>query len=236
MTEDIGALVEEAKGTFDLGDFLTESVTKIEGKSVTVYTDQTAGEELGGEFADTGKVVHKGLLGEAILLKNQVKLYQSVLDATEEAVAESGESEPETTDSYREERDKAQARLDEIQPDIDRLRAQLDATSLKIGLRYLPPLIIKDARVKARKHLGIKRVSDDNAEEYMEEFNAQILSRACTFIEKATGEQNPGVDPEGARKLYGYLPISETYRLDEAINALVFQGKIASKLALDADF
>ena len=245
MTEDVAALVEEAKGTFDLGGFLHQAVAKVEDKEITVYTDQAAGEALGGEFGDTGKVIHKGPLGEAILLKNQIKLYQAVIDAAEEAAAKSAaeaelsgedaEPEPPTTDSYRQERDKAQERLEEIQPEIDRLRAQLEETSLTIGLRYLPPLIIKDAKLKSRKHIGIKKVTEDDYEEYMTEFNAQILSRACTYVETPTG-RNPGIDPEEARNLYGLLPYSEQERLDAAINKLVFQGKIAASLALDADF
>lgn len=237
MDDDIQNIVDEAKEGFDLDEVLTGSTASHDPKTIRVYTDLKTGEELGGaddvqtSFGTTTKE-RWGILGDIDLLREELRLINAVIDNKDEL-----NQDAENLKTYVERRDEITAEIEELKAKAKPLQEKIEESALDIEVRYLPPIIVKDARKDARKHLGLKKVTEEDYEDYLAEFNAQILTRAATSITQVkTGRVNKQITIESARKMYGLLPSSEQRKLDEHIDKIVFKSKIAQHLALDADF
>ena len=240
---DYEALAEEAKGSFDLGGLLKGQPNLAKTKKVTLYLDQDAGEAVGGFDIETDALGREtktrwGLVGEIDTAVEQVNLINAVLGEDDEKIEEAG-IDSETAQTYISKRDELYAEIKRLQDVLKPLHEQLEASALDLEIHYLPPIITKSAREAARKHLGLKKVDPGTPEfsDYIAEFNAQILSRACKSItQRSTGQTNASLSVEEAREMYEYLPTSEQNRLDAAVNEIVFKAKIAQNIALDAGF
>jgi len=218
--------VEEVKGSFDLGALIKGRPVRY--KSVKVYTDEVLGEMLGGaedERNNLGMVAGRrrwGLLGEADALGAELKVLEAYEEPAEDVKARI---------------DEISARLIEIRDEVNDILEQMEASSLTIELQSLPPIINKDAQRKARQELGIKgNVPADRTQEYVDEYNAQVLSRAIVSITNGVGEKNTTISVQDARDLYGFLPASEVQKLDAIVDEVVFKSAIAKSLSTDADF
>lgn len=240
MSDDIEQIVQEAKGTFDLDEVLTGRPAIKKTTSVPVYLDEEVGELLGGFDIETGlggqkQKVRWGVLGKIDEKADELKLIEAVIENADKSDNEDDRGENYQT--YIAKRDELLAEIKELGAEARKLQERLEQSALIFEIRYLPPIITKSARVEARKELGIKKVTDETYDDYLAEFNAQILTRATVSITKAaTGQKNEGLSIEGARKLLGQLPSSEQARLDAQIDKIVFKSKIAQHLSLDADF
>lgn len=226
MSDEIEAVVEEVKGSFDLGGFLKGAKTRF--KTVRVYTDSEAGAELGGTRIDTqyGFITGSsrvGLIGETLDLSDRLKALSELEEATEATLEEVQE---------------IAAQIDANKVRIDELHKQLDESALDFEIQSLPPVIQKDAGRRAKNALGIKgKVPEARQEEYDERRNAEILSLATMRITKvATGERNPGITPEDAQDILDYLPDSEQRRLAAVLEEVALRSGIADKLASSSDF
>ncbi|UOE45887.1 hypothetical protein [Agromyces larvae] len=216
MSEDIQQVAEEAAETgrksFDLKARLQKRPLRHE--TIRVFTDEVTGEALGG-FEDVldanGFVKSRRGWGAARELA-ELKLLNKD-GANDEAIA---------------------AKIAEMEA----LAAKLDETALDIALQAVPAVIKKDARRAAKQHLGIRgKVTDDRADEFVDELDAQILYRSVVSIHDVeSGETNKAVTIEDARDLLAYLPDTESGRLLAAVAKLQFQGAIAEQATAQVDF
>ncbi|ALJ19580.1 hypothetical protein [Microbacterium sp. No. 7] len=240
MSEDAQAIVDEVKSTFDFLSAVQnvpESLEDVKRNIVRVYRDRETGRALGGVTTHTGAAGQEvqerfGVLGELSLKLEEKKLLEEVIRRADEL-----EQEPESLKTYEDRLAVLKKEITALKRKAAPLQKKLDESALDFEVRYLPPAAIKIARREARKHLGIKKVTDDNADEYVDEYNAQVLSLATVSVEEvATGSKNLGLSAEEARAAYDFLPPSEVKRLVEFVDGIVFRADIAQKLSFDADF
>ncbi len=222
---DIEAIANDARESFDLGDFLRGR--SVRTKTVRVFTDEVTAEERGG-FERIYRIVNETRIPD-------VRSWGLVKDMAE-AQAEYEGVENKSTKAGR----TLKAKIDSIEAEIRALTEKLLETALEIELRAVPDRIKKDAYRAARKALGIRGkngVTADNAIELEDENAAQILQRTVVSITKyGTDDKNLGVSIEGARDLKGLLPDSEWDKVKEALDELLFRKVIADQVAEDLDF
>ena len=214
---EIQKIANEARDTFDLGEFLQTQLPRVVNK-VTVYTDEAAGDELGGhemvqESLANGVQVPRlrtwGLKGE-----------YAELTATEAARKENA------------------PRVAEIEERVAELRKRLNDTSLTFELHSIPTSIRKDARRKARKELGIssKGVPADLEDDFSEEISAQYLAASCGGVTRGDGATISKLTVEDARNLIATLPLTEQSRLLDTVSETLFATHISQSAVEDADF
>ncbi len=224
--EEVEQAFEEARESFDLGDFLRGR--SVRTKTVRVFTDEVTAEQRGG-YEQWVETLANGLTVPRVrswgLVKDLAEA-RTALEAIENKNTKAGKQ--------------AKAKVDEITAEIRTLTEKLLESALDIELRSVPDEIKKGAYRAARKHLGIRGkngITEDNALELEDENAAQILVRTVVSITKhATGEKNEGVRPESARALKGQLPDSEWDKVKDALDELLFRKVISDKVAEDLDF
>lgn len=228
-------IANEARKKFSLEDRLKNRPQRT--KTVTVYTDEPLAEKVGGarkvldRGIDTGQKERWGLVGKIDALEEIISTYESVA-ANEHA-----------TDSQKEQ---AASGIKSSKKDLAKLRKELSPlieemkkTSLVFHLRAVPPIIIKDCRRKARKHLDIKNknIPDTLAESYDNEFQARVIASSVErYVDTESGETIHEFDTSDARALADFLPPFEYVRLDAAISELQFRNVIDEEATADADF
>lgn len=221
VEEVVEELVEEAKGSFDLGSLLSGRASLKSTKTIRIYTDEDALDTL------------EPLLTKKDLLEREKKTLTLVIDNDE--LADKLEDAGEGIVARLAEIDTLLKSLEE--DEIAAARAVLNETALDIAVTPLPPLIVKSARLEARKHLGLKTVTPDDYDDYIPEYNAQILKRCVAAITNVgSGGVNKGLSIEDARGLFDMLPLGEDSRLQEFVDKVVFRAEVSKALAQDADF
>jgi seryl-tRNA synthetase len=234
---EIHDIQEEARDDFDLSKRLAGRAERK--KTITVYSDADAGDELG--YADeeeemfgikTGRRARSGLLGEL-----------DALQAEGEALAKLFETNAELEiDNDDEDLARAQAIPGEIKAlkaRIEKLRKQLKETSFEFTLHTLPEIIQDAVKRETRDALKIKGkgIPDARQEEYNREFVAQMLVKSTErWVDLETGEEHSSLSLERARSFKRYLPRGQFDRLDEAMVKLSFQAAIANSATDNADF
>lgn len=234
---EIEGIAEEEKKTFNLKDRLHNR--RARNETVTVYTDEVTGDELGGARdvrGQLGQVIGRrrwGVLGDIDLLKSEIEIQQAVIT-----------SAPEEANDTRE---KAQAVIDEKLAEIEVLKDKarplirtLNQSGLTFRLRSLPPVIKKDAKRQARKSLGItkKGLPEGVTEEDLGERTVAHLFVASVidYTDHESGQVIPSIDLDGAIELQGHLPEGQWDKIDEAIGSLQYKSAIGDAVTDDADF
>ncbi len=217
VQEEIKQIVSDAQEEFDLDAAVRGR--SIRTKKVKVFTDEVTGEELGG--AEVYEVIENGMPVKKIRTWG---LTGKILDL-------SGTPEEEKRNAKE---------IKGLKAEVKAAADKLDESALIFELQAVPRIIKKDARRAARKALNIngKLTPDDPRwEDYTDEHAAQTLTRVVVSItQNSTGKVNKGLPIERARTLRNQLPETEFFKLDQAINELLWQAAIAEKAVEDSDF
>lgn len=223
----IDAIQDEAREGYSLFERLSESTHRT--KTVTVYTNAALGAELGYALDEedmgirTGRRVRKGLLGELDELKERAA--RIAADGTEEEA-----------EAAIDEIGKAKKRLT---AQVKKIQKQMQADALVFTLQSVPELVIKDARRKARKALGLKSkgIPEAQQEEYNDEYTCQLLSSSVvSWEDRKAGKTFHSLSVEEARNLQNLLPRGQFPLLDAAMVELSFEATIANAAVDDVDF
>lgn len=227
---DIEQIQDEAREGFSLRDRLAGVSQRR--KTVTIYTDSAVGAELGsaedqtdGLGLKTGRRVRKGLLGEMDALTERIEIELARAGTDKEAVA-----------AVQADFDKAEAAL---KRKIKAAQKKLNETAMVFTLQALPDIIVRDARRKARKELGIKNknIPEDKQEDYSLEYTAQVVAASvATWVDNLDGKTHTGLTVEQARDLRDLLPFGQFARLDHAVYELSFEAAIGNQATDSADF
>ncbi|WP_406245799.1 hypothetical protein ACI7YT_12215 [Microbacterium sp. M] len=237
-------IVEEAREGYDLRDRLRNRLKRT--KTVTVYTDDIAGSELGGaeDSVDAYGIRHGrrrwGIKGEldrlgevATDLERRLVNLTEILDENPddaEAAAQRAEVEAHIATLA----EKVAAEQKKITP----LLKRLEKTSLQFTLRTIPDLVIRDARRKAKRNLGIK---GKIPEVLLEEFNLEhvailVAASVESWEDKGAKQKFTSLTVEEARALRDELPVGQFTVLDKAIGELSFEAQISNLATDSADF
>lgn len=221
--ERIQSIANDARESFDLGDFLRGR--SVRTRNVRVFTDEVTAEKRGG-FEKTVETLANGIQLPGVRSWGLVKDLAEAQDQYDKL-------ESKNTKVAKE----LKARIDSINDEIRALTATLIETSLEIELKTVPKVIKKDAYRAARKALGIHgSISDDQAVEFIDEHNAQTLSRTVVSIARPDGSKNQGISLDSARDLVGLLPDSEWEKIKVALDELLSEKVIGDAAVADQDF
>lgn len=209
-------IAEEARESFDLGGFLRGATRVMD--TVTVYTDEQAGNALGGHEivqedgpggARVPKVRSWGLKGE----------YNKLTRTPEE-------------------KKKNAKRIREVEKEVAALLERIEESALTFELHSIPTAISKSARRNARKELEItgKGVPEALSDEFAEELSSQYLALSAGKVTRGDGKQLPKLSVEEARDLADYLPRSEHIKLLNAVNDVLFASHISTAAVENPDF
>lgn len=220
-------IVEEERSTFDLTSRL-QGISKRE-RTVTVYTDEIAGEELGGierfYYPDTDIVKSTrrwGVRGEQDALREKIT---EALKADQISDEEVGRLKAENA---------------ELEAKAAKIQKQLDKTAITFTLRAVPNIVLKDAQRKARQNLGIKikgGITPEQVEDLTDEAFAVVLNvSVVSWIDAADGTLRHSLPLEDARALKKYLLAEEWAKIERAIDELQSFKAIGDRVTADADF
>lgn len=230
---DIEGIQEEARKTFDMRARLAGATRRH--KEVTVYTDDTAGAELGGvsdEMAGeykTGRKIRTGLIGQLDELRERTDQKIALLD---EEAADYDDKVAEITSALA-------AETAEITDGIGVLREKMHKTSMTFTLQALPDIVVRDMRRKSKAALDItgKGIPEGREEEYALEYTAQMLSASVgRWVDNAEGDTYRELTVEQAKDLRDFLPPGQFPRLDRAMVELSIEVQISNQATDSADF
>ena len=226
-TEDliITETIAEAKAGFNLAETLRGR--RFRTGSITVYTDEILGEKHFDLEAELKKVKDStsslGILLDAageLGLTAAVVALQPLFDAALLSGVDA-------------------AKVAEIEAQLAPIKLELEATSLTFELRAVPPIVVKDARRRAKKALGIvgKNVSEDLEEQFLEYASAYVLSAMVTgYVSHATGDTIAKLSDSDARDLGDLLPEGEFGRLSAMVNDIQFKTVVGANVTETPDF
>lgn len=216
--DDAQQIAQQARDEFDLGAELQGRSRRT--RTVRVYTDEEAGDQLGGIELVT-VVDQFGLESQKPRAWGIVKKIAD-LSADEET-----------------EKKNAKA-IKALKEEAKVLQARLEDSALEIELHSIPKIIKDDATRAARKALGVNEKINENHpryDEFTDEYDAQILQRTTESVTKvSTGAVNRGITIETARTLKGMLPEFEWKKIFEAQVELLWQNAISTQAVQDSDF
>lgn len=224
VEEQFEQIAAEAREGYSLRDRL-QGRTRV-SKTVTVYTDEVAGRELGGAVDQEDQFGIKlgrrrwGLKGE--------------LDALEERLVALDKQESPDEDEVNE----VVALIEKTKKKIPGVLKRLEASALVFTLSSVPDLVKKDARRRAKKAAGIKgKGIEGREEEFGEEYTPILLSESVqSWEDRATGKTFSTLSVEEAKWLQQDLPEGEFPKLDAAMIDLSFQAQISNVATDSADF
>lgn len=215
---------EQVKEEFDLAAFLRGRPLRT--KTVTAFTDENLGEELGG--AQTEEYV-----GDYGVRQTRLRTW-GVMGKIAELLAGESKDEPAV------EKAKRTKQINALKKEAVTLRGKLEETALVIELHSIPAKIRDDSYRAAREALGINgKISDDDprSADLKKETDAQLLVRTVGSVKNnATGQTNKGISIENARAMRGYLPDSEWEKVVQALAELLYETVIAQNALEDLDF
>lgn len=224
VVNEVQGIANEARESFDLGDFLRGRSVRTE--TVRVFTDEVTAEKRGGFEATTRQLANGmqvpdirswGLVADLAEVQGKLEALES--KATKEA---------------RELKSKEKALKDEIRA----LTETLLETALDIEFQSVPPVIKKDAWRAAKKARGINgKVAEVDLEDVLEEQAAQLLVRTVvSYTKHGTGEKNEGITLKAARDLKALLPDSEWAKVEKVFGELLYKNVIGEQAVTDTDF
>ena len=226
-TLDPEQVAEEARSSFGLSERLA-GITK-RTRTVTAYTDEIAGEALGGVetiyMPGTELVTGTrrwGVAGEQADLRDEIKTLLAGEEVDEEQVAS------------------AKKRAAALERKAKALRKTLEETALTFTLRAVPELVMKDSRRKAYRHLKLKSkggLTDEQREDLGLEYLARVLSKMVVeWSDASTGEKHEYLPLEDARALQAHLLPEEWGKIETTIDELQARKAIGDAATADADF
>lgn len=216
---------EEAREGYSLVERLRSSAVRT--KTVTIYTDAVAGEELGGAedsvdaYGLKGGRRRWGLKGELDTALEQAARLQEADDPDEIEVIAVAE------------------KIDGLKTKIPAVVKRLEKSALTFTLRTIPEFVIRDARRQAKKALGIKgkNIPEARLEEFGLEHLARIVSSSVeSWEDKLSKQKFTHLTVGEAKALRDELPVGQFSKLDDAIGDLSFEAKIASDATDTPDF
>lgn len=221
----IAETIVEAKATFNLADTLRGRGFRT--GSITVYTDEILGEKHFDLEAELKKVKDStsslGILLDAageLGLTDAALALQPLFDAALLSGVDA-------------------AKVAEIEAQLAPIKAELEATSFTFNLRAVPPIVVKDARRRAKKSLGIigKNISENLEEEFLEYASAYVLSSMVTsYVQHASGITIDNLSDSDARDLGDLLPEGEFARLSAKVNDIQFKTVVGANVTETPDF
>lgn len=228
----IEEIVAEIQDDFDIDDLLNGR-SHVDS-TIRLYTDEKTGQELGGSEVDRnqfglGMKRRWGVLGELDEKKEIIERAEKAIKVMEDGDAKALlEAEVEAEN----------AKVVALGKRAGELLDRLNRTAIDLEIQSLHPVIIKDCRRRAKAALQIKgKVSEDQSEEYMDQFNVEVLV-ACVskYTIVGNGNTRDRITVDQAKNLYEKLPPSEVVKLDAKIDEIVFRSAIAQQVSLDSDF
>lgn len=218
----IQSIAEEAREDFDLGEYLSDEGATIDD-TVTVYTNKKAGRELGGveqvrvydELTGLPRPDFRtwGVMGQIFELKR--------------------ERDGDVTHADK---------IAELKLEAERISEKLEASAIELTLHSIPPIIKKDAKRAARKHLAINGKTPDSPdhpqfEEYEDEHDSQILQRSVVSIKTLRdGKVRKGLSIENARKLKEQIDEREYLKIKEKLIEISYRRQIGEHSVQNPDF
>lgn len=210
MTHDIEQIATEARSGFDLRARLTGR--KLRTGSLTVYTDEVAGE------------LHREAVADADRIKKSVR--EAFLD-------------PETGEELRAGVPLDEVALADAEQRAAEAVATLDETALTFEWRAVPPIIEAEARRKslAKFTIGTGPVSSADTPDFKDYFGAFIFAKAVRrFRDHESGNVVETFSLEDAQALQQFLPRTEWERLYGAFGKDQFQQAITHEATDTPDF
>lgn len=219
-------IVDEAREEFDLRARLA-GLTKRE-RTVTVFTDEVTGEELGGvevfyyPGTDTVQNVRRwGVRGEQHALRDRLNELLKQEDFGKEDVAA------------------AQEQAESLAKKAAELQKKLDASALVYEIRAVPEIVLKRSRREAFKNLGIKPKGGttwEQDEDVRDEYLAIVLAESVVkYVDNASGATHT-LTLDDARALQQFLLPEEWAKLEGALDELQARRAIGDAGTADADF
>lgn len=237
ISEEITKIRDEAREGFDFRARLAGANNRR--KTVTIYTDAAAGDELGYAFdatlpggIKTGDRHRKGLVGKLDALEAESKALLAHFDALEAA-------ELEIPDVDQERVKEITAEIAKVREEIDVVRERIKHSAFEFHLISLPEIADRKAKREARQalNLKVKGIPEARQEEYDLEHAARIISASVeSWIDVAEGEKHDGLTPAQVHDLRDYLPRGQFPRLESACVELSFEAAIMNASVDDADF
>ncbi|GAB2699479.1 hypothetical protein BKA24_001806 [Microbacterium marinum] len=209
-------IIAEATESFDLIDTLEHRPLVTD--SITLYSDEPAGRELGGieqlykEVKGIRVPAGKrrwGALGEIDLLRETNK------------------------DGVNDEAISAQLTIAEA------AKAKLEASALTFHFQGLPEFIMEEARASAQAAVGIEKMSEitpEQGEQFSDRLSAEIVSRIVTVIVDAKGRTAPVPSADAIPKARTRFPRTEWARLAAKISEVQYAASISEQAVGNADF
>lgn len=234
---EIVEIQDEAREDYELRMRMSGLSTRR--KKLTIYTDASAGEELGyaedegdGYGLKTGRRLRKGLVGDLDALEAEGKVLLERIEAYTAAEAEIPEKDVTRSTEI-------QAEMAELKSKIESVKERLKATSHIFKLHSLPEIIKRDIKRKTREELGIKGkgIPEARQEDYDLEYGVQHFIAAVeswTDVEK--GEAHTELPLTRARIFRDYLPEGQYPRIERALLELSYEVAIGNAATDDADF
>ena len=131
------------------------------------------------------------------------------------------------------------ALYDEKEGEAQEIRDIVNKASYSIELRALPKVIVKDARRRAKKTLGLtgQSVPADQEDALEDEVKLEILvDQIQRFRDNSTGEERSKLSLDRVRGIVDFLPEGQSDKLVNAAMALQFQNVISEEAIAQADF
>lgn len=204
MSEVVEEIVTEARKTFDLS-------ARIKGRNlreghVTVFTDEVAGAELGGDEE----------MKNAFGIVTGRNRWGALGDIAEAIAADS------------------EADVTELQAAAEEAKAALEESALTFHLRAVPELVVKGARRAAKKAHGTlpDAVNEYNSTLYAN----LLASTIHKVVDADGAEQTGKLTVEAAADLEDYLPVHEYVKLVALLQEIQFKQAVSDSATGEASF
>lgn len=225
--KNVDTIQEEAREEYDLSARLA-GITKLTD-SVTAYTDEITGKELGGvetTYIPNTEIVtgrrRWGVVGDQDALREKIRAALEDDATTDEAV------EALKAENAALEKKKAA------------LLKKLEKTAITLHLRALPELVVKSAKREAYRNLKLKPkggLTPEQIEDVQEEFLAVILTYNVTsWTDAAVDRTFDSMTIRQARALKPHLRAEEWAKIERAIDELQSMKIVGDAATDSADF
>jgi hypothetical protein len=194
----------EARQVFDLRDKLKGISKSVKPKAIPVFMDLDA-------------VAARNIIAKQCNdLKAQLDFFEGSEDVADEVTAST------------------RAKLDALLPQLEDADKLMLQSALSVLLKPVPRVVIKDARRKGKKLLGIDsgKVPAGLEQDYDEAVNLIVLSKMIQEVRDAEGN----LYSKDAKALQDGIPDSQWTKILRTMNQLSFEDAVASTATDDPGF
>jgi hypothetical protein len=211
---EVEAAIEDARNSFDLGEFLAKR--SFAKEKVSVFTDEEAAVELGGEYPVYG-------FGGVVTGFERSGVMGRIYDLHDAKKAEQPYDE---------------AELERLVTEAEALTARLEETALTVELRSIPEDVKNVATATAKRVLEITgKVPADQEDEFKRLEFAIVVARSILSITQPDGTKRTRFSYKDAEYLRDRLPIGEFPKIHTAVHKLSYKQALATRHTVgDVDF